>query len=450
MTGDGLTLAFASTMELTDTFTQWFLVVGAVFLIMALSGSILARLPLSTSILYLIVGVLVGPYGLHLVVIDPIEHAAVIERITEVAVIISLFAAGLKLRVPLRDSLWRLPIILASWSMLLTVGLITLVGTFLLHLPLGVSVLLGALLAPTDPVLASDVQVTGPHDRDELRFTLTGEAGLNDGTAFPFIMLGLGLLGLEELGAFGWRWIAVDVLWAIAGGLAIGALLGTAAGRIILYVRREHKEAIGLDDFLALGVIALAYGLALALHGYGFLAVFAAGLALRSIEERSTGAAQGPEEAIQAAEIDEPEALAAHPESGPAYMARELLGFTEQLERIGEVAFMVLIGAMLSLDSIPPEAVWFVPLLFLVIRPLAVNLGLVGTRLTVVQRGFISWFGVRGIGSIYYLMYAIVHGVDEDAAAWLTGMTLAVVATSVVIHGISVTPLMARYRQEAS
>jgi NhaP-type Na+/H+ or K+/H+ antiporter len=130
-------------------------------------------------------------------------------------------------------------------------------------------------------------------------------------------------------------------------------------------------------------------------------------------------------------------------------MTRELLGFTEQLERIGEVAVMVLIGAMLSLGSIPREAVWFVPLLFLVIRPVAVNLGLFGSRLTPVQRGFISWFGVRGIGSIYYLMYAIVHGVEEDAAEWLTGMTLAVVATPVVVHGISVTPLMDRYRQKA-
>ncbi len=446
----GTTLGFASATELTDTFTQWFIVVGAVFLIMALSGSVLARLPLSTAMLYLAVGVLVGPYGLHLVAIDPIEHAAVIERITEVAVIISLFAAGLKLRIPLRDPLWRLPIVLASWSMLLTVALITLVGTFLLHLPLGISVLLGALLAPTDPVLASDVQVTGPHDRDELRFTLTGEAGLNDGTAFPFIMLGLGLLGLEELGAFGWRWLAVDVLWAIAGGLAVGALLGTAAGRLILYLRREHKEAIGLDDFLALGVIALAYGVALAVHGYGFLAVFAAGLALRKIEERSTGTEREPDEAMETAEIDEPEELAAHPEVGPAYMTRELLGFTEQLERIGEVAVMVLIGAMLSLESIPREAIWFIPLLFLVIRPIAVNLGLFGTRLTIMQRGFISWFGVRGIGSIYYLMYAIVHGVDDDSAEWLTGMTLAVVATSVVVHGISVTPLMERYKQETA
>ena len=201
-------------------FTWWFIVVGAVFLLMALSSSLLARLPLSTAMLYLAVGILIGPHALGLITIDPIDQAEIIERVTEVAVIISLFSAGLKLQVPRRDPFRRLPVILASWSMLLTVGLISLVGTLILGLPLGAAVLLGAVLAPTDPVLASDVQVTGPRDRDRLRFTLTGEAGLNDGTAFPFVVLGLGLLGLEELGTLGWRWFAVDVLWAIAGGTA--------------------------------------------------------------------------------------------------------------------------------------------------------------------------------------------------------------------------------------
>ena len=282
-------------------FTISYIVVGAVFIVMALSGSVLKRLPLSTSMLYLAAGVLIGPHALNLINFDPIAEAAIVERITEVAVIVSLFTAGLKLRVPLRDPLWRLPVVLASWSMTLTVGLIALVGVAALELPLGAAILLGAVLAPTDPVLASDVQVTGPRDRDRLRFTLTGEAGLNDGTAFPFVMLGLGLLGLHETGEGGWRWFAVDVLWAIPGGLLVGALLGTATGRLILYLRREHKEAVGLDDFLALGLIACSYGTALLLHTYGFLAVFAAGLALRKIEASTVGQEQAPDEVVAAA-----------------------------------------------------------------------------------------------------------------------------------------------------
>jgi NhaP-type Na+/H+ or K+/H+ antiporter len=333
--------------------------------------------------------------------------------------------------------------------MLLTVGLIALVGTLVLGLPLGAAVLLGAVLAPTDPVLASDVQVTGPRDRDRLRFTLTAEAGLNDGTAFPFVLLGLGLLGLEDLGPFGWHWLVVDVIWAVSAGLAIGALLGTAAGRLSHYQRRQHREAVGLDDFLALGLIAFAYGAALLLHAYGFLAVFAAGLALRRVEVHQTGQERDPDEALASADATDDDDLATHPETAPAFMAQTVLGFTEQLERIGEVAVMLLIGVLLARDAIPPAALWFVPLLLLVIRPVAVNLGMIGSATTPAQRAFISWFGIRGIGSVYYLMYAIAHGVPEDVADWLTGMTLAVVATSVVVHGISVTPLMRRYDRAA-
>ena len=427
-------------------FTVSYIVVGAVFIIMALSSSVLKRLPLSTSMLYLGAGVLIGPHGLNLIHFDPITQAAIVERITEVAVIVSLFTAGLKLRVPLRDSLWRLPIVLASWSMAITVGLVALVGVVALELPLGAAILLGAVLAPTDPVLASDVQVTGPRDQDRLRFTLTGEAGLNDGTAFPFVMLGLGLLGLHETGEGGWRWLAVDVLWAIPGGLLVGALLGTATGRLILFLRREHREAVGLDDFLALGLIALSYGAALLLNTYGFLAVFAAGLALRKIEASAVGQEKAPDEVVAAAAAEgRGEEVATHPETAPAYMTQAVLGFTEQLERIGEVVVMLLVGVMISVTAIPGDALWFVPLLLLVIRPVSAAMGMIGSTATRLQRVFIAWFGIRGIGSIYYLMYATVHGVSEETARLLTGVTLAVVATSVVVHGVSVTPLMRRY-----
>ena len=431
-------------------FTWWFLLVGAVFLLMALSSSLLSRLPLSTSMLYLGVGIAIGPNGLGLLDIDPIAQADLIERLTEIAVIVSLFCAGLKLAIPWHDPLPRLPVILASWSMLLTIGFITLVGAGILGLPLGAAILLGAVLAPTDPVLASDVQVTGPRDRDRLRFTLTGEAGLNDGTAFPFVILGLGLLGLEGAESFGWRWLLEDVLWAVSGGLLIGALLGAAAGHLILYLRREHHEAIGLDDFLALGVIAFAYGAALLVHAYGFLAVFAAGVALRWVESRATGPEREPAEVLAEVDTVDAEELATRPETAPAYMAQTVLGFTEQLERIGEVAVMLLIGAMLSWPLIPSAALWFVPLLLLVIRPVAVNLGLIGAPVTLRERAYISWFGIRGIGSVYYLMYAIAHDLPEQFAVWLTGMTLAVIASSIIAHGVSVTPLMELYerRQE--
>ena len=233
---------------------------------------------------YLATGVLLSPAAAGLLNVDVVRDAELLERFTEVGVIVALFSAGLKLRLPLSDRRWRPAIHLASAGMLVTVGAVAAIGTLILGLPIGASILLGACLAPTDPVLASDVQVEDAHDAEQVRFGLTGEAGLNDGTAFPFVMLGLGLLGLHELGTNGWRWIVVDLVWSIAGGLLIGTVCGSAVARLVIYLRRVHREAVGLDDFLALGLIALSYGLALLAHSYGFLAVFAAGLALRRVE----------------------------------------------------------------------------------------------------------------------------------------------------------------------
>jgi NhaP-type Na+/H+ or K+/H+ antiporter len=423
----------------------WFVIIGALLIGMALSVSFLKRLPLTTSMLYLAVGLFLGPFAAGMIRLDPVGQAPVLERFTEVAVIVSLFTAGLKLRLPFADAAWRLTFRLALLSMMITVGLVTLVGVFGLNLPLGAAVLLGAVLAPTDPVLASDVQTESPWDRDRLRFSLTGEAGLNDGMAFPFVMLGLGLLGLHEIGAFGWRWLAVDVLWAIAGGIGIGGLLGTCVGRLVLYLRREHKEAVGSDDFLALGLIALSYGGALLLRTYGFLAVFAAGAALRRIERRYTEGKPGVK-SQKASAVGEAE-NATDPEKAPAYMAQAVLGFNEQLERLGEVAIVVLVGGMISVRYLPAEALWFVPVLLLIVRPASVWLGLLGSSASGIQRHLIAWFGIRGIGSIYYLMYAVNHGLSPELSRRLTALTLTAVAVSVVVHGISVTPLMGFYEK---
>ena len=444
-----------------DGATLWFLIAGAILVAMALAGSVLKRLPLTASMFYLAAGAALGPYGAALLVVDPVGRAGVLERVTEVAVLISLFVAGLKLRRPWRDGRWLLPARLASTSMAVTVGLVALVGVGWLGLPVGAAVLLGAVLAPTDPVLASDVQLENPGDDDELRFALTGEAGLNDGTAFPFVMLGLGLLGRHDLGAGAWRWVAVDVLWGVAGGVAIGVLLGTLVGRTVVHLRQEYKTSIGLDDFLALGLIALAYSVALLAHTYGFLAVFAAGLAVRRIERIASGD-EGPpallDETDAATERDrsaERESPATRPDTAPAYMARAVLSFNERLERIAEVAVVVLIGAMLPLGAMPPDAAWFVPLLFLVVRPVAVWVGLLGprrrarrpARLQRSQRRLIAWFGIRGVGSLYYLTFAIAHGVDAELGRRLATLTLTAVAFSIVVHGVSVTPLMRLYAE---
>ncbi|HEU4442053.1 MAG TPA: cation:proton antiporter [Burkholderiales bacterium] len=436
------------------SFAVWCLIVGLVLLAMALAGSVLKRLPLSASMLYLAAGFGLGPIGLGLLEADPFGQSRLFERLAEIAVLISLFVAGLKLSVPLRSARWFLPLRLAIVSMLLTIVLITAAGMWALGLPLGAAVLLGAILAPTDPVLASDVQLTNPADRDRLRFSLTGEAGLNDGVAFPFVMLGLGLLGLHELGAAGWKWLAIDVVWGIGAGLAAGGVLGFLTSRLVVYLRVRHREAVGLDEFLALGLIALSYGVALLMHTWGFLAVFAAGLAFRRVE-----AQPGDRTALHSAlhdasielggkEIAANEAVATDPRHASSYMTQAVLGFNEQLERVGEVALVIILGAMLAYTPLPGTVLWFLPLLFLVIRPASVWAAVRGLPCSRLQLGMMSWFGIRGVGSIYYLMFAINHGLPRPLAEQLAAITLAVVATSIVVHGISVTPLMRYYERE--
>lgn len=422
----------------------WFLAVGLILLLLALTSSVLRRLPLSNSVVCLLFGVLIGPLGFGLLEIELIRDAALIERLSEVAVIVSLFAAGLQLRLPFHHSEWGLAVTLATLGMTLTVGLITGLG-LLLGLPLGAAVILGAVLAPTDPVLASDVQVKHSTDDDPLRFVLTGEAGFNDGAAFPFVMLGLGLLGLHELGAWGWRWWTVDVVWAIVAGLAIGAILGIALGKAVLYLRRRN-EAIGFDNFLGVGLIALSYGVAIGAHAYGFLAVFAAGLALRHLER--TAETSPPDDSLRTAAGPEPaEDLATGEETAPAYLAEALVNFNSHLEHFAEVALVVLIGALLRPEMADWQLILMVAAVIFLIRPLAATLALLGFRLQPIQRGYIAWFGIRGIGSIYYLTYAIEHGFKSTSAETVVNFAFATVATSIFIHGMTVTPLMQFYRQ---
>jgi NhaP-type Na+/H+ or K+/H+ antiporter len=421
--------------------TVWFLITGTLLIGFALAGTVLKRLPVTPSMFYLAAGAWLGPWGAGLLHVDALDDTAMLEGLTEVAVIISLFTAGLKLRLPWADRRWRPALLLSAVAMLLTIAGI---AAFAVAggMPLPLAVLLGAILAPTDPVLASDVQVTHEHDAEPVRFSLTGEAGLNDGTAFPFVMLGLGLMGAHDLGAFGWRWWSIDLVWAIVAGLGVGTACGAGVARLVIYLRRVHKEAVGLDEFLALGLIALSYGIAMLAGGYGFLAVFAAGLSMRRIEREH--AEVTPSQQVKQASLSEDE-QATNAATAPAYMASAVLGFNEQLERLGELAVVVVVGAMLArIDRVAP-GLWLALVLFVVIRPLSTAITLLPTRLTRVQRAFIAWFGVRGVGSIYYLAFALSHGVDGPVARQLVDLTLVVVATSIVLHGVSVTPLMRLY-----
>lgn len=402
---------------------------------MALVAGRVKRLPLSTAIIYLGIGIALGPSAGGLFHFNPLGASGTFEMVTEVAVLMSVFAAGLKVPAPLGHRVWLTPFRLATASMVITVVLVALAGMVLLDLPFGAAVLLGAILAPTDPVLAHDVQVSGPGDRNHLRFALTAEAGLNDGAAFPMVMLGLGLVGLHELGESYQRWLTVDVLWACSSGIAVGGLLGAGTAWFTHRLSRFGVQSEFTEDFLGLGLIALSNGVSLLVGGYGFLAVFAAGYMLRRAELH-----WGPL-------IEPPRDLSGEVQTraagyGATYMSQVSLSFIEQLERLSEVALLILVGGMLFKSSWQIEYVWLALVLLFVIRPLSVLLGLAGDPVPAFTKATIGWFGVRGIGTFYYLMYSVEHGLDEALAVTLLSVTVIVITLSVVLHGVSVVPMM--------
>lgn len=423
---------------------EWSLLVGCLLITMALVGSLLGRLPMSAAMIYLGVGYLLGPGGFALIAPDPIRHAGMLAVMAEAALLISLFAVGLKLGVPMFDRRWILPMRLAFPSMIVTIGLIALVGVWGLGLSLGEAILLGGILAPTDPVLAAGVQSEGGDSPDLVGFSLSGEGALNDGSAFPFVLLGLGLMGLHPLGAGAWHWCAVDLVWATVGGLAIGAIFGKLLGMLVVYLRTRHHYALGLDEFLALGLVAISYGAAQLCLASGFLAVFAAGLALQRVKEQPMQGARS----LDLAQGDHPmdrEPRATHSHHASATMSRAVQIFNQQLEKLAELAIVLVIGAMLPYTTATVSLLWFIPLFLVVIRPFAAWVGAIGKPMTLDQRIMIGWFGIRGIGSVFYLMYALHHGVSGPVADQLVTLSLLTVAASIIAHGVTVTPFMNWY-----
>jgi NhaP-type Na+/H+ or K+/H+ antiporter len=392
----------------------WFLIIGAILVLMAFAGPLVQRLPVSAAIIYLALGWALGPAGVGLLAIDPAQHGAVVEVVAEIAVLVSLFAVGLKLRVPLERRTWRVPLRLAWWGMLASIALTAFIAWLLLDLPWPLALLLGAVLAPTDPVLASDVQIRAPDDRDAVRFSLTAEGAINDGMAFPMVMLALGLLNAHALGVFGARWLLVDFIWAVAGGMGVGFACGRLVRAIVLGLRRSGRS-LEFEEFLVLGVIGLVYGVALLTHTYGFLAVFAAALALNRADRGS-----------RAEEL----------------LASRLLTFTGQAERLCEVAVVLLAGALLAYVEWSVQLLGFAAVMLLVVRPVAVFVALPGRLLPAAQRRLVAWFGIRGVGSIYYVAYAGTHGVDATSGQNLLGIAVATIAASIIAHGVSAGPLM--------
>jgi NhaP-type Na+/H+ or K+/H+ antiporter len=391
---------------------------GLVLVAMSLAERGVRRMPLSPAAVYLVVGGVVGALAQPVTLGDWLRHAPALAVATEFAVLISLFTVGLRLRVPPTWQAWRVAALLASVGMLATIALAAAAAAWLFGLGLAAALLLATILAPTDPVLASEVQIQGESDRDAVRLSLTAEGGLNDGTALPVTMLALGLLGLHTLGPLGGRWFALDLVWPIGGGLLIGWCFGRLLGRMVhALLKRGH--AIEWDELLYLGTIALGFAIARLSATSAFLVVFAAGLALfHGGAPASAGGRTG-------------------------VMSERLVAFGHRCERLIEVSMVMLLGAALASAPLDARVAAFALLFVFVVRPASVWLVVRKRELPVLQRRLVAWFGVRGVGSLFYLAFVLAQGVTEPLAATLVSACLWTIALSIVVHGVSATPLMA-------
>lgn len=391
-------------------------ILGLAFLAAAALPRLLSGTPVSLPMVYVAVGIALPMLFSETPRIDPVRYGLATERLTELAVIISLMSAGLKIDRPVGWFRWASTWRLLGITMPLCIAALALGGMWLLGLPFAAAILLGAVIAPTDPVLAASVQVGGPGQgqEEESRFGLTSEAGLNDGLAFPFVNLAIVVATAGVAAGAMTQWLLIDVLWKIAAGAAAGVLIGYGIGMLVF--RLCQPGTVG-DGFVAIALTLVAYGGAEMVHGYGFIGVFVAALTFRRYE------------------YDHDYHIALH-------------AFSEQVETLLMAVLLMLFGAAITGGLFLPldSAGILLGLAFLLlVRPLAGLLGLVGADATLTQRATMAVFGIRGIGTFYYLAYALNHGhFDETQARLLWAVAGFIVLASIVLHGTTAARVMRR------
>jgi sodium/hydrogen antiporter len=409
--------------EFFGTYDLLLVAVGLGLLLTTIGAGWLKRLNLSSTFVYLLVGIAVGPWLLNMAPLDPLEATPVLERVAELAVIMSLIVLGIRIARPITWSRWRSTARLILIVMPLTIAGVALSGYWILGLALGPAVLLGAILAPTDPILAGPLEEQNLREEADDRFGLSSEAGLNDGLAFPFVYLGLHL-SFAPLAYREWigRWLLVDLLYAVLLALPLGWFIGKACGR--LYLRQHDRDAVSNKrrEFTPLALLLLAYGLVEALGAYGFLAAFTTGLGFR----RSLGV-------------------------GSDELAR-FANFTEAVDDLVKAVALIMVGALLRWSeflSLGWELPAFALVLVLVLRPAVTMVATVGGRFEPVHRAYWAWFGIRGIGSVYYLCYALNRGLQGELATELFTIVLGTVLISIVLHGLTVPPFLRHFEGES-
>jgi NhaP-type Na+/H+ or K+/H+ antiporter len=397
-----------------DPYDVFLVVLGLAVLGSAALPRLLHRLPLSLPVLHVVAGIV-----LYLVVDglpspDPLVEDSITERLSEVVVIVSLTAAGLKIdrRVGLRR--WSPTWALLAVAMPLTIAGCALLGWAALGLAPASALLLGSVLAPTDPVLASEVQVGGPNagEEDEARVALTAEAGLNDALAFPFTNAAIAMAGG---GAWVGGWLLDDVVVKLGVGLLAGYVCGRALGWLAFRSPPRTKLAHTSEGVAALGATLAVYGVAELAHGYGFLAVFVAAVVLRDHERD--------------------------------HEYHEVLhDAAETVEHVGSALLLLLVGGAVAsggLAEVGWAEVGVAVAIIAVVRPVAAWLSLARSGLPRAERQIIAVFGIRGMGSVYYLAHAAVVG-DIESIDRLWSIVLLVILLSIAVHGATAARAVAR------
>jgi NhaP-type Na+/H+ or K+/H+ antiporter len=395
-----------------------YLVAGVGLLLAGALPRLLSRRAFSSAMVFVGVGALAALLPIDLP-LRADQHRAATERLTEVCVIVALMGVGLALDRPFAWRSWATTWRLLAVAMPVFIAATAVLGWWVLGLAPAAALLLGAALAPTDPVLASDVQVGEPTDdpdsEDEVRFSLTSEAGLNDGLAFPFVTAAI-LLATAPVTQWWGHWLAWDLVGKVLVGCAVGVAVGWLLARIAFRAPTEAlRFAQAAESVVALAAVFLAYGAAELVGGYGFLAVFAAALAIRARER------------------DHEYHVVLH----------EFIG---QLERLLTLGLLLLLGYGLAtglLAALTWQVAVVAVLLIVVVRPAVGRLSLARSRPSADERRAIAFFGVRGIGSFYYLSYAL--GEAELADADLLWATVSfTVLVSIVVHGVTASPVLRR------
>lgn len=354
-------------------------------------------------------------------VLDPFNQTKFWELTSEFAVIVALFGAGIRIDTRFTRTALTPTIRLLAVAMPLTILTVALTGWAFAGLSVAGAILLGAVLSPTDPVLAGELQVGPPQRGNEhpVRLTLTTEAGLNDGLAFPFVYLAILVATFGVPGEWLTDWLARDVIYRIAVGVGGGFLTGFILSRIVFSVPRDNPIAKSGAGVIAMAAVMLCYGSTELVEGYGFIAVFVAGLTIRRYE---------PDHAYH----------------------RRLHEFIEPLEYAVTAAILFLLGGVLP--ALLPALNWRLIVLALALiflfRPISAWLSLAGTELKGRARHDVAFFGVRGVGSIYYIAYAASHA-EFEAFEQLWATTALVIVISAVVHGFTAGIVVKRYSDPA-